>query len=74
MAEGRSFALAAGPAVVDPGEGAGQLERVLDLLARVEFHRGSPLPDPPVDPACCVLVTVDGVPRFGEAAVLERPS
>lgn len=72
MSEGRSFALAAGGALVDPGEGAGQLERVLDVLARVEFRPGSPLPDPPVDAASCVLVSVDGAPGFGESVVVGR--
>ena len=72
MAEGRSFALAAGGTVVDPGEGAGQLERVLDVLARVEIHPASPHPDPPVDASACVLVSVDGAPGFGEALVVGR--
>ncbi|HSW28486.1 MAG TPA: DUF58 domain-containing protein [Longimicrobiales bacterium] len=72
MAEGRSFALVAGPTVVDPGEGAGQLERVLDVLARVSFSPGAPLPDPPVDPGSCILVSVDGAPGFGDAVVVGR--
>jgi uncharacterized protein (DUF58 family) len=74
MAEGRSFALAAGGAVVDPGEGAGQLERVLDALARVRFRPGSHLPDPPVDAASCIFVSVDGAPGFEEAVVVGRPA
>jgi len=72
MAEGRSFALVAGGTVVDPGEGAGQLERVLDVLARVSFSPGAPFPDPPVDPGSCILVSVDGVPGFGDAVVVGR--
>lgn len=70
MAEGRSFALAAGVAAVDPGEGAGQLERVLDVLARVEFSPHAPFPDPPADPEACVLVSVGGAPGFGESVVV----
>lgn len=72
MAEGRSFALAAGGSVVDPGEGAGQLERILDVLARVEFDARAARPDPPVDPGACVLVSVDGAPGFGEAVAVGR--
>jgi uncharacterized protein (DUF58 family) len=72
MAEGRSFALVAGATVVDPGEGAGQLERVLDVLARVSFSPGAPFPDPPVDRESCVLVSVDGAPGFGDAVVVGR--
>jgi uncharacterized protein (DUF58 family) len=72
MAEGRSFALVAGDAVVDPGEGAGQLERVLDVLARVDFQPGATLPDPPSDPESCILVSVDGASGFGSAVVVGR--
>lgn len=72
MSEGRSFGLAAGDALVEPGEGAGQLERVLDVLARVDFSPGSPLPMPPVDPSTCVLVSVDGAVGFGDAVVVGR--
>ncbi len=70
MAEGRSFALVAGASVVDPGEGAGQLERVLDVLARVTFRPGAPAPHPPVDPESCILVSVDGAPGFGDSVVV----
>lgn len=72
MAEGRGFGLVAGASFIDAGEGAGQLERVLDVLARVEFRAGAPLPDPPVDRGSCVLVSVDGAPGFEEAVVIGR--
>ena len=72
MAEGRSFGLVAGEATVDPGEGAGQLERVLDALARVDFTTNAPRPSPPVDPASCLLVSVDGMAGFGDAVVVGR--
>jgi uncharacterized protein (DUF58 family) len=72
MAEGRSFALVAGDAVVDPGEGAGQLERVLDVLARAAFHPGAPVPAPPVDPEFCILVSVDGASGFGASVAVGR--
>ena len=61
MEEGRSFALVAGDALVDAGEGAGQLERVLDALARVEFRPDAPPPEPPVDRDSCVMVSTGGV-------------
>jgi uncharacterized protein (DUF58 family) len=61
MEEGRSFALVAGDALVDAGEGSGQLERVLDALARVDFRPDALLPDPPVDRDSCVMVSTGGV-------------
>lgn len=72
MTEGRTFGLAAGDTVVDPGEGGGQLERVLDVLARVDFSPVALPPLPPVDPVSCVLVSVDGAPGFGDAVVVGR--
>lgn len=72
MGEGRSFGLVAGAAVVEAGAGPGQLERVLDVLARVRFRDGSPAPDPPVDRVSCVLVSVDGAPGFGETVLIGR--
>jgi uncharacterized protein (DUF58 family) len=68
--ESRSFALVAGDRVVEPGEGPGQLERVLDALARVEFDPGAPPVSPPVDPATCVLVSVHGAPGYGDTLVV----
>lgn len=56
VAEQRPFALVAGADVIPPGEGAGQLERVLDLLAHVDFDPHAPAPAPPVDVAGCVVV------------------
>ncbi len=64
--EHRPFALVAGATVVLPGEGAGQLERVLDTLARVDFEPTDPRPSPPIDPSLCVLVSVQGDGSFGE--------
>lgn len=70
--EGRPFGLVAGDVVLDPGNGPGQLERVLDVLARVDFAPDAPPPSPPVDPELCVLVSVDGWPGFGDAFVVGR--
>jgi uncharacterized protein (DUF58 family) len=70
VAEGRPFALVAGDRVVDPGEGPGQLERILDALARVDFDPAARSVAPPVDPDMCILVSVAGSPGFGGALVV----
>lgn len=82
-AEGKRFGLVAGLRQVAPGSGPGQLEAVLDQLARVEFAPDAPAPAIPDDPARCVLVGLTGraagggygdaflgtpAPRAGEAA------
>jgi len=68
---GRPFALVAGTAILDPGEGPGQMERILDALARVDFRPDAPRPVPPVSPADCVLVSVDGgAAGFGDVLVV----
>jgi uncharacterized protein (DUF58 family) len=58
--EGKRFGVVAGQHVVAAGSGAGQLEAVLDQLARVEFTPDAPPPAPPVDLARCVLVALTG--------------
>ena len=72
VAEARPFALVTPDAVIDPGEGHGQLERVLDALARVDFGVDEHLPSPPVDPTTCILVSVDGAPGFGDVIAVGR--
>jgi uncharacterized protein (DUF58 family) len=54
--EGKPFALVAGDALVDPGEGPGQLERVLDALARVDFGPDAPPSVAPVHADACITV------------------
>jgi uncharacterized protein (DUF58 family) len=71
-AEHRPFALAAGGHVVEPGEGPGHLEILLDALARVDFDPSTPPPAPPVDPTACVLVCVDYAPGFGDVIAVGR--
>jgi len=71
-AEHRPFALVAGAQVVEPGEGPGHLEVVLDALARVDFAPSSPAPNPPIDPMACVLVSVDVVGGFGDVMAVGR--
>ena len=69
--EGKRFGLVAGQRVVLPGAGAGQLEVVLDQLARVDFRPNAPPPAPPVDPIRCVLVALTGrvAGGYGDAFV-----
>jgi uncharacterized protein (DUF58 family) len=66
VGEHRPFALVAGGIVLQPGDGAGQLERALDILARVDFEPDAPAPAPPIAPDACVLVSIDGRPGFGD--------
>jgi len=54
----RPFALVAGPDLLEPNDGAGHLERALDLLSRVDFDPNAPAPAPPVPLDACVLVGV----------------
>lgn len=72
IAEGRPVALAAGDVVIEPGEGPGQLERILDVLARVDFLPTNPAPSPPVDPTSCVLICVEGGSGFGDVLAVGR--
>jgi len=71
-AQNRPFALIAAEHVVDTGLGPGQLERVLDVLARVDFRPDAPVPNPPIDPASCILVSIGGAPGFGDSLLVGR--
>jgi len=55
---GKRFGFSCTGANIEPGQGPGQLERVLHTLARVDFEPLKPRPVPPVDPSHCVLVTI----------------
>jgi len=68
----RPFALVAGQDVLEPAEGTGQLERALDLLARVDFAEDGPAPAPPVPTEACVLVAVDARAGFGDVIHVGR--
>lgn len=72
IAQQRPFALVAGDEILEPGTGAGQLERALDILARVDFREDAAAPAPPVEPSACVLVSVDGRPGFGDVMAVGR--
>jgi hypothetical protein len=50
---------------VPPGEGAPQLDLVLDALALCEFSRAAGNPQPPVPIRECVLVTSRGTGEAG---------
>jgi uncharacterized protein (DUF58 family) len=54
---GERVALVTNDVVVDPGTGTGQLERILEALARARFRIDAPPLHPPVPPLECVLVT-----------------
>lgn len=68
---GRTFALSAGPHLLEPGAGEAHLERALDLLARVDFGKGpaDPIPAPPEQ---MVLVTLGDAHPQGVGSVV-RP-
>ena len=70
LRDGSPVALHAGDRVVPPGSGPGQLDRVLDALARVEF--GSTETAPPVSRGRCVRVTAGSRPRGWADAILAR--
>lgn len=55
---GRHFGLTTCTSELEPGGGSGQFERVLDLLARVDFDPSAPRLVPPIDPMRCVLVSL----------------
>jgi uncharacterized protein (DUF58 family) len=61
--EGKRFGYAGPGATVEAGQGPGQLERILDALARVDFQPNHPSPKPPVHPRQCVLVTLSPASR-----------
>ena len=67
-----AFALVVEDTVLEPQEGIGQLESVLDALARVEFAPDRPAPNPPVSPEMCILVTVDRAEGFGRVMAVGR--
>jgi len=70
LADGSPVALHAGDRVVPPGSGPGQLRRVLDALARVDF--GSADTATPVPRSRCVRVTAGSRPVGWADAILAR--
>ena len=72
-ARNERFGLATNDVVVEPGHGPGQLEAVLDTLARAHFRLNAPALIAPVDPLQCVLVTPTGASaEFGDVYEASR--
>lgn len=68
--EGSPVALHAGERFVPAGSGPAQLERILDVIARVDF--GGDDASPPVPRSRCVRVTAGARPRGWADAILAR--
>jgi uncharacterized protein (DUF58 family) len=71
--EGRRFGFSSTGQTVEPGLGPGQLERILSVLARVDFNPGAPGPISPVSPRECVLVTTRPGARHGFGDIYSPP-
>lgn len=69
MARGERVALVTNDVVVDPGAGTGQLERILEALARARFRADAPSLQPPVPRGDCVLVGTAQSPGYGDVFV-----
>ena len=67
---GRRFGITTCTSDLASGGGSGQFERVLDLLARVDFDPSAPHLAPPTDPMRCVLVSVSGAERASYGAYI----
>ena len=65
LTQGRRVGLDTPQRTLPPASGPGQLEQILDALARVDFVRDHRPPRPPDDAERCVLVSIDG--RGGES-------
>ncbi len=68
---GRQFGLTTCTSDLEPGGGSGQFERVLDLLARVDFDPSAPPLVPPTDPIRCVLVSLSGAQRASYGSYID---
>ncbi len=69
---GRQFGITTCTSDLAPATGSGQLERVLDLLARVDFDPSAPDLAPPIDPMRCVLVSLSSARRSAYGAYIDR--
>ena len=67
---GRRFGITTCTSNLASGGGSGQFDRVLDLLARVDFDPSAPRLAPPTDPMRCVLVSVSGAERASYGAYI----
>jgi uncharacterized protein (DUF58 family) len=68
---GRRFGITTCTSDLAPGGGSGQFERVLDLLARVDFDPSAPRLAPLVDPMSCILVSLSTALRGAYGAYVE---
>ena len=68
---GRPFGMTTCTSDLSPGGGSGQMERVLDLLARVDFNPSAPPLESPTDPLRCVLVSLSGAQRGSYGAYID---
>lgn len=69
IARGERVALVTNDVIVDPGSGNGQLERILDALARVQFRRDAPQVVPPVSRMECVAVTATDASGYSDVFI-----
>ena len=68
---GRQFGITTCTSDLAPGGGSGQFERVLDLLARVDFDPSAPHLVPQIDPIRCVLVSLSNARRESYGAYID---
>ena len=71
---GRQFGITTCTSDLASGGGSGQLELVLDLLARVDFDPSAPHLAPPIDAMGCVLVSLSGARRGSYGAYIDPAS
>ena len=68
---GRPFGITTCTSDLASGGGSGQFERVLDLLARVDFDPSAPQLAPPIDPIRCVLISLSDARRGSYGAYID---
>ncbi len=69
--DGRQFGITTCTSDLESGGGSGQFERVLDLLARVDFDPSAPQLAPPIDPIRCVLISLTAARRGSYGAYID---
>jgi uncharacterized protein (DUF58 family) len=73
VARGERVALVTNDVIVDPGSGAGQLERILEALARVRFRADAQQLEPPVARTDCVAVTTTHAEGYSDVFIVSAP-
>lgn len=69
IARGERLALVTNDVVIDPATGNGQLDAVLEALARARLRADAPALQPPVPQVECVLIATSAVPGYGDVFV-----